>query len=70
MKAFVIFIVYLTLAFASFGYARHHYIEKHSPTSALVDSSLFGDWVKQEWVFAIVVPGIMIVAAFVSSSRK
>lgn len=78
MRSLIIFIVYLTLAFASFGYARHHYVEKHSLVNpfnksqsvALVDKSLFGDWVKEEWVLAIVLPAVLIVAGLVTSQRK
>ncbi len=81
MKTIGIFLVCIILAFASFAYARHHYVDKHSvsvsnpfkksqSTTFSFGQDLFGDWVKDEWVFAIAVPAVLIVGGLVLSARK
>jgi hypothetical protein len=84
MKSFLTFIVCAILALASFAYARHHYVktnsvtltnplntsQSRSVTNPLVDQSLFGEWIKDEWVFAIAVPALLIVGGLVLSTRK
>lgn len=84
MKGFTKFLLCVALAFGSFFYARQHYLGVHSVTvtnpfkrsqtstvsSPLVDRSLFGDWIKDEWVFALAVPAVLIAGGLVLSTRK
>ena len=84
MKGFFIFIVCVLLAIASFFYAREHYLnvngiaitnpfkrtQSSQVTTPLVDQSLIGDWMKDEWVFALAVPAVLIVGGLIVSSRK
>ena len=62
--------VAIILAIVSFVYARYDYVNKNSATltnpfgshesttiaSPIMDKSLFGDWMKKEMTFAIIVP--------------
>ena len=84
MKSFLLFVCCVGLACASFLYARNHYVEINTvpaPTSPkkshiqkltdpLVDRSLFGPWVKKEWVFAIAVPAVLILGGLYVSTRR
>ena len=84
MHRFLPYLVCLLLAAASFTYARHHYLEKNSVTlanpfnpkastqvtSPLADRQLFGSWVKDEWLFALVVPAALLGAGIVISFKK
>jgi hypothetical protein len=84
MKSFAIFLVCLLLAFASFGFARHHYVQTHTVTvtnplrtsqkarltDPLIDQNLFGNWVKDEWVFAIAVPAVLILGGLYAATRQ
>lgn len=84
MKSLGTFLLCAVLAFASFFYARQHYLNRNSVTisnpfkrsqsstvtSPLVDQSLLGDWMKDEWVFAIAVPAVLIVGGLVLSTRR
>lgn len=84
MKSLAIFLTCLALALASFVFARHHYVQTHSITftnpirtsqkarltDPLMDPNLFGDWVKDEWVFAIAVPALLILGGLYGSTRK
>ena len=72
------------LAAGSFGYARYRYVDKHSATltnpfnksesttvtNPLMDKSLFGDWVKDEWVFAIAIPAALLAGGAVLAFKK
>jgi hypothetical protein len=76
--------VAIALAILSFAYARYDYSNKHSTTltnpfgkhetttvtNPFMDKSLFGDWMKDEVVFAIVVPVALIAAGVVLAVRK
>ncbi len=53
----------VVLAIASFVYARYRYVDNHSATigdvtftNPLRDKNLFGDWMKDELLFAIILP--------------
>ena len=84
MKSFLTFLVCMVLALGSFAFARYHYVEIHTGTVSnpfktsqrvqmsdpFMDQSIFGNWVKDEWVFAIAVPAVLIVGGLVLSSRK
>ena len=77
-------IVCLVLAAGSFAYGRHHYIQNNSVTLTnpfnknksatftrpLADSKLFGDWVKDEWLFALVLPAGLIAAGAALALKK
>ena len=74
----------MVLAVCSFAYARYHYREAHSMTvtnpfkttqktqltEPFYDREILGSWVKDEWVFAIAVPALLIGAGLVMSTRK
>jgi len=84
MKHFLAFLVCLILAFASFGFARYHYLQIHSFTATspfqkagTVDMSnpffsqeLVGRWVKDEWVFALAIPLVLIGGGLTLTARK
>lgn len=84
MKSLSKFLLCLVLAFASFFYARQHYLDVHSVsvtnpfhrsqsstvTSPLVDRSLLGDWMKDEWIFAIALPLVFIFGGMIWSARR
>jgi hypothetical protein len=84
MKSFLIFFACMILAFASFGFARYHYVEVHSTTASNLDGSsqkvrmtglfisqdLIGSWVKDEWVFALAVPAVLIVGGLLLTTRR
>ena len=84
MKSFLAFVVCIILALASFGFARHHYLQIHSLSgtdrfsrSAAVNMSdpffsadLVGSWVKDEWVFALAIPIVLIAGGLTLTARK
>ncbi len=80
-KRFPLFVVFLVLAAASFGYARYHYLQRNTVaigigskttrlTNPLADDKLFGNWVKQEWPFAIAIPSALLAVGFVLAAKK
>lgn len=84
MKSILTFLTCILLALASFAYARYHYVDVHSATVSnpfkssqkvqmtdpFLNQSLFGNWVKDEWVFAIAVPAILLVGGLIVSTRR
>jgi hypothetical protein len=72
------------LAVGSFAFARYHHVNKNSATvsnpfgqhetttvtNPFVDKSLFGDWMKDEWPFAIALPVALLVGGVVLAVRK
>ncbi len=74
----------LVLALCSFAFGRYQYTNKNSTTlsnpfgnhesttvsNPLMDKSLFGPWVKEEWPFTIAIPGVLIAAGLALSMRK
>jgi hypothetical protein len=84
MKNLLRFLVCVVLAASSFVYARYHYRQVHSLTvtnpfktsqkaqlsEPFYDREILGSWVKDEWVFAIAVPALLIGAGMVLSARK
>jgi hypothetical protein len=83
-KRFNIVTVAIVLAIGSFAYARYRYVDRNSATltnpfnksestavtNPLMDKSLFGEWMKDEVVFAIIVPVALIAAGAVLAIRK
>ncbi len=74
-----IFVVAVLLAIGSFLYARNRYEQKNSfsfkagdasMSFGLADKKLFGDWVKDELVFAVIVPVALIAGGAVLALRK
>ena len=84
MKGFLTFLVCMVLAVGSFGFARYHYVQIHTVslsnpfkasqrahmTDPFIDENILGGWMKDEWVFAIAVPAVLIIGGMVLSSRK
>ena len=83
-KRFNILAVAIVLAILSFAYARYDYSNKNSATlsnpfgkhesttvsNPFMDKALFGDWMKDEKIFAMVVPIGLIALGFVVAIRK
>ena len=70
-----IFAVAVVLAILSFAYARYDYSNKHSVTIAdtkltLASHDLFGDWVKDEPIFAIAVPVALLAVGVALAVKK
>ena len=70
-----ILVVAIVLAILSFAYARYDYSSKHSvtignTTLSATGHDLFGDWMKDEVVFAIVLPVALIAAGVVLAVKK
>jgi hypothetical protein len=76
--------VAIVLAILSFAYARYDYTNKNSTTvsnpfgkhesatvsNPFMDKSFFGDWMKDEVMFAIVVPVGVLAIGFALAVRK
>jgi len=76
--------VAIVLAILSFAYARYDYSNKHSATltnpfgkhesttvtDPFMDKAFFGDWMKDEVVFAIIVPVALVAGGVVLAVRK
>ena len=83
-KRFNIIAVAVVLAILSFAYARYDYSNRNSATlnnpfgkhesttvsNPFMDKALFGDWMKDEVVLAIVVPVALIAAGVVLAVRR
>jgi hypothetical protein len=74
-KRINILAVAIVLAILSFAYARYDYMNKHSvtignTTLSATGHDLFGDWVKDEMVFAIVIPVGLLAVGFVLAVKK
>ena len=72
---FNIIAVAIVLAILSFAYARYDYMNKHSvtignTTLSATGHDLFGDWVKDEMLFAVVVPVGLLAIGFVLAVKK
>jgi hypothetical protein len=72
---FNIIAVAIVLAILSFAYARYDYTNKHSVTIGnttlmATGHDLFGDWVKDEMVLAVVVPVGLLAIGFVLAVKK
>jgi hypothetical protein len=84
MTGLLKFFLCVVLAASSFVYARYHYRQVHSLTvtnpfkvsqkaqltEPFMDRDVFGSWVKDEWVFALAVPAVLIIGGMVLSTRK
>ena len=66
--------VAIVLAILSFAYARYDYTKKHSvtfgDTRIGVSHDLFGNWMKDEMVFAVIVPVGLIAVGLATAIRK
>ncbi|MEI6084148.1 MAG: hypothetical protein WCS70_07585 [Verrucomicrobiota bacterium] len=74
----------LVLAAGSFAYGRHHYVNKNSISltnpfnkkqsttvaSPILDDKLFGNWMKDEWLFAIAIPAALLAGGAVLAVKK
>lgn len=83
-KRINIIAVAIVLAIISFAYARYDYSNKNSATftnplgnhesktisNPFMDKALFGDWMKDEVIFAIVVPVGLLAVGFVLAVKK
>jgi hypothetical protein len=83
-KRFNFLAVGIVLAILSFAYARYDYANKNSATvtnpfgkhdsttvsNPFMDKSFFGDWMKDEVVFAIVLPVTFLAGGVVLAVRK
>ena len=69
--------VAIVLAIASFAFARYRYVDRNTATvggekitNPLADKSLFGDWVKDELVFAVIVPAALVAGGVALALKK
>ena len=83
-KRINIMIIALVLATGSFGFAHHRYASRNSATltnpfnasehtrvtNPLMSNNLFGDWIKEEVVFAIIVPVALIAGGVALAVKK
>ncbi len=74
-----VFLVALLLAIGSFAYARHRYEQNTSfslkagdanLSFGFADKKLFGDWVRDELVFAVIVPVALIAGGAALTIKK
>jgi hypothetical protein len=84
MKNAGVLVAAVVLAIGSIGFARYHHLNKNSATvsnpfgqhetttvtNPFVDKSLFGDWMKDEWPFAIALPIAFLAAGLVLAVRR
>ncbi len=75
-------VVAILLAAASFWFGRQQYISKRSATFVnpfnnrdkasvkFVNPPIFGDWVKEEWIFAIAIPAGLLAGGLVLTVKK
>lgn len=74
----------LVLAMTSFAYARHRYVQRNSAlltnpfnagesarvSNPFMERELIGDWVKDEWLFAIALPAALLAAGAALALKK
>ena len=74
----------VVLAVLSFAYGRYRYVDRHSATltnpfdqsestevaNPFMDRDLFGDWIKHELVFAVILPVIFLAGGAAWAIRK
>jgi len=79
-----VIVVAIVLAILSFAYARYDYANKNSATlsnpfgkhesttvsNPFMDKAFFGDWMKDEVIFAIVIPVGLIAIGFALAVKK
>ena len=84
MKRSTVLLLALLLALASLFYARERYITKNSflfknpintrqaarLSNPFMDDSLVGTWMKDQWLFAIAIPGVLIAGGLVLAAKK
>ncbi|MCG3148444.1 MAG: hypothetical protein PCFJNLEI_01887 [Verrucomicrobiae bacterium] len=75
------FLVGLLLAASSFAYGNHRYLHKNTATftvgntkssftNPLADKKLFGNWVQEEWLFAIALPAAFLAGGAALALKK
>jgi hypothetical protein len=83
-KRFNVIAVAVVLAIGSFAFARYRYADRNTATltnpfnksestqvsNPLMTHDLFGDWMKDEVVFAIIVPVALIAAGVVLAAKR
>ena len=83
-KRLNILAIAVVLAVASFVFARYRYVDRNSATivnpfkssesarvnNPFMDKSLFGDWMKDEVVFAIILPVVFLAGGLVWALKK
>jgi hypothetical protein len=83
-KRFNVISIAVVLAIGSFAFARYRYSSRNTATltnpfnksestevsNPLMNRDLFGDWMKDEVVFAIIVPVALIAAGVVLAVRR
>lgn len=76
-KRINIIAVAIVLAVLSFVFARYLYIDRNSATignekitNPLADKSLFGNWVRDELVFAVIIPAALVAGGVALAVRK
>jgi hypothetical protein len=74
-KRFNVIAIAVVLAICSFAFARYRYTDRHSVDVAntkitFASHDLFGDWMKDELVFAIIVPVALIAASVVLAVKR
>jgi hypothetical protein len=84
MKSSVVIVLAVLVAIGSFAYGRHRHLGENSivlsnPFNAdnrarlsnpFADTSLFGSWIKEQWVFTMAIPGAALAVGIVLAVRK
>ena len=84
MRRFLPYLICLLLAVGSFTYGRQHYIRQHSVTlmnpldshssmtvtSPFANRKIFGAWVREERMFALVLPLTLLAVGLTLSLKK
>jgi hypothetical protein len=77
MKKPGVLVVAVLLAVGSFAFARYRYMDRNTAhvgsstvTNPLADKSLFGNWVKDELVLAVIVPTVLIAGGVALSMKR
>ena len=74
-KRFNVIAIAVVLAIGSFAFARYRYSNRHSVEIAdtkitFTSHDLFGDWMKDEVVLAIIIPVALIAAGVVLAVKR
>ena len=84
MQRLLPYLICLVLAVGSFAYGRQHYLRQHSVTlmnpldshasltvtNPLANHKIFGTWVKEEPVFALILPVTLLAVGLALSLKK
>jgi hypothetical protein len=83
-KQIAILVVAVLLAIGSFAFARHRYVSENSAkltnpfggkesttlTNPFMEEKLFGDWIKDHMLFAVIVPVAFMAGGAVLAFKK